>query len=118
MLGHQSCGELPVVFLCRMASGDHGYGAHTGGTKALQFTQHLVLVVGGTRTNFFDRDDAAVDPHETHDVPGNTPGQRGDEIIGPLFQGCTPGQCQQCRRVRRRGDAHGLFHGESLHLFC
>ena len=92
------------------AAGDNRRRMHAGRPQAQQVAQELVLAVGHGLADLLDRDDALREVDETHDVAGQTTGQRGEDLGGPLLQRRLPGEVEQRRINGRRRDLHGLGH--------
>ena len=91
-------------------TGDDRRRMHTGRPQADQVTQELVLVVRYGLANLLNRDDTLREVDEAHDVAGQTTGQRGEDVGGPVLQRRLPREVKQRRVNRRCRDLHGLGH--------
>src|SRR5699024_7191208 len=94
------------------ATGDDGQRLHAGQVEPAQGAQQLVLVAGEVGRDLLDGDDAAGQPREAHDVPGDPTRQCGEDVGGPVLQPHRPGQVEQCRVGSGGGDVQG--HGGLL----
>ena len=112
MLGDEHRVELLPVQAA--PTGDDRRRMHAGRPQSQQVAQELVLVVRHGLTDLLDRDDALGEIDEAHDVTGQTAGQRGEDLSGPLLQRRLPREVEQRRINRRRRDLHGLGHGVIL----
>ena len=104
--------EHRVEFLPADAApaGDDRRRLYAGRLQPDQVPQELVLAVRHGLADLLDGDDALGEVDEAHDVAGQTTGQRGEDLGGPLLQGRLPREVEQRRVNRRCRDLHGLGH--------
>ena len=66
-----------------------------GCVQAREVAQDVVLVVCDRLTDLLDRQDAAGQVHEPHDVAGNAAGERCEQGRRPLLQWNIPGEVEE-----------------------
>ena len=73
MLGDEN--RVEFLALGSFAARDDGNRLDGWGVQPLQVTQAVVLVMGDGRADLLDREHAAGQIHEAHDVAGNAAGE-------------------------------------------
>ncbi len=95
------------------ATGDHGEGLDRGDADPAEHLERVVLALGEVVVDLLEREHPPRDPDEADHMAGDAAGERGQDLVGPLFQRRLPGQIQQCRVCTGRGDLQGC-HGSIL----
>ncbi len=92
---------------------DDPEGLHARHPEAVEVAEQLVLAAGQVRLDLLDGEDATRQPHEPHDVPGDTSGECGEDVLRPLLERDAPRQVEQRRVGPGGGDLQGHRHGSS-----
>ena len=87
------------------ASGDDGDALDARRVQAREVAEHVVLAAGHLLGRLLDRDDAAREVREAHQVAREALGQEDDVARRPLGERRRPGKGQQRRIDPARGDA-------------
>ena len=102
--GHQHGLKLDAVLV--MAPGDDATGLNRGDAQTFEIAQHAVFANGQGLTDLLEGVDPRAQPHEPHDVPGDTPGERDELVLRPGLERNLPGQLEQRRVVGRSKNPH------------